>query len=126
MYYVYILKSLKVQDKDFASKSAYKRWLSNRLSHPKRHLQNFPAIKIGRLAVNQSAKGAGIGRMILNYIIAYAIEQNKQCACRFIIVDAYDQSLLFYEKIGFSYLSDNDKGQDTRQMNLDITQYILP
>ncbi|MFL9481902.1 hypothetical protein ACI6Q2_03930 [Chitinophagaceae bacterium LWZ2-11] len=43
---------LKVQEKDFASKSAFKRFLTEIVSHPKRHLEYFPAIKIGRLAVS--------------------------------------------------------------------------
>lgn len=116
--------SLKVQEKDFASKSAFKRFLSEIVTHPKRYLEYFPAIKIGRLAVNDKIQKSGLGRQIVNFIIDYAITQNKTCACKFITVDAYNASLAFYEKIGFKYLSENDKGKDTRQMNYDLTPLL--
>lgn len=116
--------SLKVQEKDFASASAFKRWLRERLSHPKRYLQYFPAIKIGRLAVNSNLQKSGVGKQIINFVVDYALTQNKTCACKFITVDAYEQSLGFYEKLGFKYLSENDFGADTRQMNLDLTPLL--
>jgi GNAT superfamily N-acetyltransferase len=116
--------SVRVEDIEFASKSALKRLLSNLASHPKRHLKNFPALKIGRLGVCNTAKGKGLGKAIISYIIDLAIEQNKVCACKLITVDAYDQSLKFYEKIGFTYFTDMDAGEDTRQMYLDLTPLI--
>lgn len=116
--------SLKVETENFISKSAIKKFLSITVSHPKRHLQNFPAIKIGRLGVNKDFHGSGIGKVLVNYIIDYSIEQNKQCACKFLIVDAYDKSVGFYENIGFSYLSIKDRNSDTRQMYLDLTPLI--
>jgi len=116
--------SLKVEESFFASKSALKRFLSNLVSHPKRHLKFFPALKIGRLAVDNSNKKGGIGSTIVKFIIGLAIEQNSTCACKLITVDAYKQSLLFYEKMGFSYLTEADKGKDTRQMYLDLTPII--
>jgi|ERR1700722_2755099 len=48
--------SLRVQEMAFASKSALKRFLSNLVSHPKRHLEYFPALKIGRLGVCNTTK----------------------------------------------------------------------
>lgn len=116
--------SLKVQEKNFASKSAFKRFLAEIATHPKRHLEYFPAIKIGRLAVNNTIKSNGIGKKIVNYIINLGIEQNNICACKFITVDAYDISLGFYEKMGFKYLSELDAGKDTRQMYLDLTPIL--
>lgn len=116
--------SLRVQDITFASKSAFKRFLSDLVSHPKRHLKNFPALKIGRLGVSISSKKTGIGKAAISYIIELAIRQNEVSACKLITVDAYDQSLGFYERMGFTYLTDDDKGHDTRQMYLDLTPII--
>lgn len=113
--------SVKVHDIEFASKSAAKRFLSNLVSHPKRHLKYFPALKIGRLAVTNSQKTGGIGKSIIYFIIDKALQQNEICACKLITVDAYDKSLGFYEKMGFTYFSDLDKGKDTRQMYIDLT-----
>ena len=116
--------SVRVQEKDFASKSAFKRFLKGLVSHPKRHLEYFPALKIGRLAVcNQTQKG-GIGKAIIDFIVDYAMKQNEDCACKLISVDAYSQSLKFYERMGFTYFTDDDSGKDTRQMYLDLTPYI--
>jgi hypothetical protein len=69
-------------------------------------------------------KKGGIGSSIIRFVISLAIEQNKTCACKLITVDAYNQSLGFYERIGFSYFSESDKGKDTRQMFLDLTPII--
>jgi GNAT superfamily N-acetyltransferase len=116
--------SLRVEEKDFASRSAFKRFMGDLVSHPKRHLNYFPAMKIGRLAVTNQIQKSGIGKKLLNFIIDMAIVQNKQCACKFITVDAYEASLGFYEKMGFKYLSIKDEGEDTRQMSLDITPFL--
>ncbi|MEX0780342.1 MAG: GNAT family N-acetyltransferase [Balneolales bacterium] len=113
--------TLNVQENTFASKSAFKRFLKELVTHPKRHLISFPAIKIGRLAVDESAKRLGLGSVIVNYIINYAISQNDKCACKLVIVDAYSQSLGFYEKFDFLYLSDNDRYDDTRQMYINLS-----
>jgi GNAT superfamily N-acetyltransferase len=116
--------SVRVQEIEFATKSALKRFLSSMVSHPKRHLKYFPALKIGRLGVCKTTRGKGLGRAIVSYIINLAIEQNSNCACKLITVDAYDQSLGFYENIGFSYFTETDEGKDTRQMYLDLTPLL--
>jgi len=123
-YYSIFNDSLRVEEFDFASKSAFKRFLQQLTSHPKRHLRYFPAIKTGRLAVNQNIKKSGFGKMIINHIIDFALNLNEECACKLITVDAYEQSLSFYAKMGFSYLSENDKGKNTRQMYLDLMPLI--
>jgi hypothetical protein len=116
--------SVRVQDIKFASKSALKRFLASLVTHPKRHLEYFPALKIGRLGVCATTKNRGLGRSIISYIIDLAITQNAVCACKLITVDAYSQSLGFYEKIGFIYFTDADEVEDTRQMYFDLTPII--
>lgn len=117
--------SLAVQEKDFASRSEFIRFLKN-YKHPKRHLRHFPAIKIGRLAVCETTKKErrGIGSTLVHFVLDLALEQNSNCACQLITVDAYAQSLQFYEKLGFKYLSDNDINKDTRQMYYDLRPLI--
>lgn len=80
---------------------------------------SYPAVKIGRLAVHESARGQGLGRQIMDYLTFLFIENNKT-GCRFITVDAYANSLGFYEKCGFIYFSSGDKNCDTRQMYYDL------
>lgn len=114
--------ALSIQESKFASKTLFKRFLKDLIEHPKRHLRQFPAIKIGRLAVCQTTKNErkGIGKALVNFVFDLALEQNDSCACQLITVDAYSTSLIFYEKLGFKYLSDSDKNYDTRQMFYDL------
>tara|TARA_B100000378_G_scaffold212230_1_gene175271 strand:+ start:959 stop:1495 length:537 start_codon:yes stop_codon:yes gene_type:complete len=82
---------------------------------------SYPAVKIGRLAVSKNFKGRGIGREILNFTKQLFVDNNRT-GCKFITVDAYRESLEFYKKNGFEYLSSRDKKSDTRLMyfNLEI------
>lgn len=123
-YYSIFNDSVNTQQIEFASKNAFKRFLSDLVSHPKRHLKSYPAIKIGRLGVTNSIQRSGLGKIIVNSIIDFAIDLNEECACKIITVDAYSQSLNFYENLGFKYFSDSDKENDTRQMYLNLTPII--
>lgn len=123
-YYSIFNDSLAIEESNFLSKTLLKKFLSNLVTNPKRHLKNFPAIKIGRLAVSADIQKSGIGKKIIDNIIAFCIEHNTNCACKLITVDAYSESLGFYEKMGFKFLSDKDKGEDTRQMYIDLTPYF--
>lgn len=116
--------SLRIEDIKNISKTGLKNILSDLVTHRKRHLKHFPAIKIGRLAICDCKKGKGLGKDIMKFIINLVIEQNEVSACKFITVDAYANSLGYYEKMGFVYLSSNDEGEDTRQMYLDVSPYI--
>lgn len=120
-YYSVLNDSLQVEDEYFETKSSFKRFLKKLLSHPKRHLRSFPALKIGRLAIDKSFKGKGLGTTIVNKLIYDGLELNSSHACKLITVDAYAESLNFYEKLGFQYLTDSDQGQETRQMYFDLS-----
>lgn len=115
--------SLNVQDKDFISVSAFKRFLKSIVSHPKRHLDSYPAIKIGRLAVHQDFINLGLGKKLVHFIIAFALECNEKCACKILTVDAYSESISFYEKIGFEFLTEKDDGEKTRMMFLRLSDF---
>lgn len=120
-YYSIFNDSLKVEAKGFTTKSAFKRFLQDLVSHPKRYLKSFPALKIGRLGIDKNFKGKGLGKLMVNSIINDAFELNNKQACKLITVDAYSQSLLFYERLNFEYLTEKDKDEETRQMYFDLT-----
>lgn len=86
-------------------------------------LKSYPAVKIGRLAVNKKFKGRNYGKSIISFLIDSFLNNNKT-GCRFITVDAYQKSLGFYEKAGFIYLTEKDAGKDTRLMYLDLMPYL--
>ena len=75
------------------------------LPKEKSHYKSYPAVKIGRLAVHiDYQKGGGYGKKIINFTKGLFTNKNKT-GCKFITVDAYRDSLTFYEKMGFKYLS---------------------
>lgn len=120
-YYSIFNDSLKVEEEGFASKSAFKRFLKELVSHPKRHLKSFPALKIGRLGIDATFKGKGLGKLIVNNIISDTLELNQKQGCKLVTVDAYNESLAFYERLHFEYLTENDVEDETRQMYFDLT-----
>jgi len=89
------------------------------------HYKSLPALKIGRLCVDNNFLRRGFGRsMILSAIqIANGINQNK-AGCRFITLDAKRNSdkrldsIHFYKKMGFKTLKERVKG--TTPMYLDL------
>lgn len=90
------------------------------LPNEKGDFKSYPAVKIGRLAVHVDfQKGKGFGKMIINYTKGLFTNNNKT-GCKFITVDAYRNSLKFYEKMGFKYLSSKDKKSDTRLMYFNL------
>jgi GNAT superfamily N-acetyltransferase len=109
---------------DVKEKSFWNRFnRRNKIPNPKRR-QNYPAVKIGRLAVNEKFSGQGIGRFILDTVKSLLLEKND-IGCRFITVDAYDSAFSFYKKNGFDFLSDDDNGEKTRLMYFDLKSLRL-
>jgi len=88
-----------------------------------KHKSSFPAMKIARLGVCNASKGQSIGTGILDYLKQLFINNNRT-GCRFITVDAYRQSLKFYENNEFKYLSIEDEQQDTRLMYFDLSKLV--
>lgn len=82
-------------------------------------LRDYPAIKIGRFGVSKNYKNQKIGISLISILKVLFISENRT-GCSFITVDAYSQSLGFYEKNGFVYFSNKDVDKDTRQMYFDL------
>lgn len=95
---------------------------NKKFPHRKR-INNYPATKIGRLAVSINYANCGIGSQILEFIKTL-FTNNNRTGCRFITVDAYRAALPFYEKNGFKYLTENDQSEDTRLMYYDLKKFI--
>lgn len=123
-YYSLLNDSLQLREDMFASKSQFRKFLRELMPYPKRHLKTIPALKIGRLAIDKSFKGKGLGSVIMANIISKCIKMNKEQACRLITVDAYKQAIPFYQKMGFKFLTEDDKNDTTRLMFLDLANII--
>lgn len=81
--------------------------LNRNIPNTKRR-RSYPAVKIGRLAVNEIYTGTGLGTFILDNI-KYAFANVKRLGCRFITVDALKTAVPFYEKNGFQFLQNKIK-----------------
>lgn len=84
-----------------------------------KRFRSYPAVKLGRLGVDDSFKGKKIGKSILDYL-KYLFITNNRTGCRYITVDAYNQSIGFYQKNGFLFLKNKDEGGHTRLMYFDL------
>lgn len=91
------------------------------IPNPKRR-KTYPAIKLGRLAVNENCTGLGIGTFILNSL-KFTFANESRIGCRFITVDALDKAINFYLKNGFQFLSQEDENEPTRLMFFDLKKY---
>ena len=95
--------------------------LNRRVANSKRR-KEYPAVKIGRLAISKDYAGKQIGRAILLQV-KHIFATMRRSACRFITVDAYAAAVPFYEKCGFMFLSEKDKHSPTRAMYFDLINF---
>ena len=100
------------------SKRSWRRVFHSNMPVGKKY-NSYPAVKLGRLGVSKKYKGQGIGTEILDYIKELFITNNRT-GCRYITVDAYRNSLSFYEKNNFKYMTILDQNSDTRLMYFDL------
>ena len=68
----------------------------------------LPALKIGRLCVDERFEQRGLGRLMIYFAIEKAVEISRNIAgCRFITVDSKENAISFYEKLGFKNIKEN-------------------
>ncbi len=104
--------------KDFPNNTEFNRFRRRRFVNEKR-LTNYPAVKLCRFAVSESARGQSIGSFLLDYMKSWFVDDNKT-GCRFLTVDAYHTAEQFYLRNGFFYLSNTDIDKQTRLMFFDL------
>lgn len=90
-----------------------------------KHRSDYPAVKIGRLAVNTKYAKNGIGSDILNFVKQFFISNNRT-GCSFITVDALREAIPFYLKNDFKYLdkASANSNSDTCLMYYDLTKLV--
>ncbi|MDR2564247.1 MAG: GNAT family N-acetyltransferase [Prevotellaceae bacterium] len=92
----------------------------NRAIPNEKRRRTYPAVKIGRLAVAKKYAGMGFGKLILLTVREMYVTGQQRSGCRFIMVDAYRNAFLFYEKNGFRFLTQTDVDDETRIMYFDL------
>lgn len=95
--------------------------LNRNVANSKRR-KEYPAVKIGRLAISEDYAGQQIGRSILLQL-KHIFATMRRSACRFITVDAYAAAVPFYQKCGFTFLSEKDRYSPTRAMYFDLINF---
>ena len=93
------------------------------LFNHRKHRGDYPAVKVGRLAVNLKYQGHDIGSDLLSYIKCMFAEGNRT-GCAFITVDALNNAVQFYSKNKFRHLRREALAQDseTFQLYFDLAQ----
>ena len=110
----------RVSISDFESKTEFNKFRKKRFVNEKR-IKSYPAVKICRLAIDESAKGMSLGTFILDFIKTYFVVDNKT-GCRFITVDAYSNAIPFYLKNKFLPLSQDSDSDHTRLLFFDLDE----
>ncbi len=95
--------------------------LNRRIANSKRR-KEYPAVKIGRLAISKEYTGQHLGTLIILQL-KYTFSTMNRSACRFLTVDAYADAVHFYEKCGFNFLSEKDRHSPTRSMYFDLINF---
>ena len=83
-------------------------------------IEAYPALKIGRFAVQRNWQSRGIGRLLIRRIAAIAV--TTQPAVRLIILNAKPKAVPFYQKAGFVLTNEvrRERGRVNRTMYLDV------
>ena len=105
---------------DGCSKCQRKRLASSPFNKQRNH---YPAVKVGRLAVDKSYAHQGIGRLILDSV-KYVFTHGNRTGCRFLTVDALADAMGFYERNGFRFFTQQDENHDTRLMYFDLKDFL--
>lgn len=114
----------KVSLSEFDNKTEFNRFRKHRFVNEKR-LKSYPAAKICRLGVSESAKGMHIGTYLLDFIKGYFVSDNKT-GCRFLTVDAYSAAVPFYLNNRFAPLNNEEGDSATRLLFYDLKTSVQP
>jgi GNAT superfamily N-acetyltransferase len=75
----------------------------------KRAPDPVPALLIGRLAVDRSAAGLGVGTSLVAHVLATAVELNGHAACRAVVVTALgERARSWWQRLGFHPFDPDD------------------
>ena len=82
-------------------------------------VEHYPAVLIGRLAVDHRFANQGIGKRILQVVYGLVTEVRQRVAVRFLLVNTTQGSQSWWQERGFTFLGD-PSGRRQPFMYLDI------
>jgi GNAT superfamily N-acetyltransferase len=74
----------------------------------------LPVLRLARLAVDESARGSGVGASLLRFVFQLALRMASEYGCVGVVVDAKLDALDFYRKYGFLSLEPTEGPADAR------------
>jgi len=89
--------------KGFVTVSAFRIEIDQFPDYRKKRLPGYPlpVLRLARLAVDESARGHGIGSLLLRAVFNIACDMGKKVGCVGVVVDAKPHAISFYERYGF-------------------------
>lgn len=111
----------KVAITDFKDKTEFNRFRKEQGFPNSKRLKSYPAVKLCRLGVDNTAKGRQIGTAVVDYIKSMFVIENKT-GCRFLTVDACLDAVPFYVKNEFNFMNAEDSDPHTRLMYYDLME----
>ncbi len=60
-----------------------------------------PVLRLARLAVDERAKGRGVGGLLVRSVLVLSQRMAREIGCVGVVVDAKSQAVPFYKKLGF-------------------------
>lgn len=90
--------------------------------------KSLPALKIGRLCVDDRFLRRGLGSLLIQYAIHIAGKLSQMTGCRFIYLDAKrnddssKDAIHFYRKMGFEFYK--ERGSKETPLYMDILAYL--
>lgn len=72
-------------------------------------VENYPALQIGQLGVDEKIQRKGIGTKLVKWCMFKAIELSKDIGCRLLVLNAIPESVGFYKSLKFTELKDQRK-----------------
>lgn len=95
-----------------------------RIFRHSKHRPDYPAVKVGKLAIDLRYQGMDLGSNILDFIKLMFLNNNRT-GCAFITVDALKDALPFYLKNNFKIMTKGFlNNKDTCQLYFDLNQLI--
>ena len=90
-------------------------------SHANRY-SSLPAVKMARLAVDGRFRNCRLGESLVDFALALVMENvTPHVGCRFLVADAKQPAVGFYEKMGFTLLdTDENRARETPVMFVDL------
>jgi GNAT superfamily N-acetyltransferase len=96
----------------------WKKYFYEYLPIGKRYI-SYPAVKIVQLGVGKAFQEQEVGTALIDFVKKWLIN-NRYTGCRFLTVEGIKESLPFYEKNGFYYMTNEDVDSTTRIMYYDL------